>query len=424
MDGTSAALYDRGRFCRRSEPRAFARAVRRQSSLRTFTHGHLALFVFAATASGADDVPPPAAGPASTVQAAIERGIEFLLRDQNKDGSWGGPQDSITTWSGEVWPNPETHRAWKVATTGLCCAALFEVGRTDGTAAAADRAVQYLVDNADVKRPNEWDTMNNWAYIYGLQGLAVAYGNARLSQSPLRGEIAQAVPRYLDNLARFQSINGGWGYLEFDEPRTRRPQWATSFMTAAAVVAMEEAKRRGFDVDQPVLDRAVRVIHHCRLPNGGYTYHVRTVPNLEPEYIDQVKGSLSRIEVCQAALLSVGEEVPLDDRKTGLDHFFREHKFLDIAMHKPVPHEAYYYNSGYFYLFGHYYAALVIEQLPVAERAVYWPKLQGEIMKTQQKDGSMWDYDMHRYDRPYGVAFGLMALGRSVTDGAPRSSEP
>ena len=34
------------------------------------------------------------------VRAAIEKGVDFLLKDQNSDGSWGGPQDSITTWSG------------------------------------------------------------------------------------------------------------------------------------------------------------------------------------------------------------------------------------------------------------------------------------------------------------------------------------
>jgi len=347
------------------------------------------------------------------VRSAVARGIDFLLSDQNGDGSWGGPQDSITTWSGPTWSNPESHRAWKVATTGLCVAALAEVGTSRATAAATDSGLRYLIDNADVKRPSEWDTMNNWAYIYGLHGLAVAHGH-RYAESPLRARIAQTVPEYLDNLARFQSINGGWGYLEFEVPRTRRPQWATSFTTAAAVVALGETKRQGFEVDQPVIDRAARLIHHCRLPNGGYTYRVRMVPNLHPEYIDQVKGSLSRIQVCQAALLYAGQDVPLDDRTFGLAHFFRDHKFLEIAMHKPVPHEAYYYNSGYFFMFGHYYAALVIESLPPAERAVWWPKLQHEILKVQQKDGSIWDYDMHRYDKPYGVAFGLMALGRSL----------
>ncbi len=358
----------------------------------------------------------PGEGAASKddVRAAIDRGIEFLLSDQNKNGSWGGPQDSITTWSGSTWSNPETHRSWKVATTGLCVAALAEVATTEEALAAMDRAVQYLADNADVKRPNEWDTMNNWAYLYGLQGLATAYDHPRYAASPLRDRIAEAAAKHLKNIARFQSINGGWGYLEFDPPRTRRPQWATSFMTASAVVAMEVAKRQGFEVDQKVIDRAAWLVQRCRLPNGAYTYRVRTVPNLDSEYIDQVKGSLSRIQVCQAALLMAGKEIPIEDRRFGLAHFFRDHRFLEIAMHKPVPHEAYYYNSGYFYFYGHYYASLVIEGLSAEDQAAFWPKLQHEILKTQQKDGSMWDYDVHRYDRPYGVAFGIMALGRSI----------
>ncbi len=349
-----------------------------------------------------------------TVRTAINRGVDFLLSDQNADGSWGGPHDSITTWSGPVWANPETHRAWKAGTTGLCVAALAEVGASEEALAAMDRAVEYLVANADVKRPNEWDTMNNWAYIYGLQGLATAYEHERYQSTPLRTRMGEALARHLTNIARFQSVNGGWGYLEFDRPRTRRPQWATSFMTASAVVALEVAKRQGLDVDQKVIDRAARLVQGCRLPNGAYTYRVRTVPNLHSEYIDQVKGSLSRIQVCQAALLMTGRDIPIEDRRFGLSHFFRDHRFLEIAMHKPVPHEAYYYNSGYFYFYGHYYASLVIEGLSAEDRAAYWPKLQHEILKTQQKDGSMWDYDVHRYDRPYGVAFGIMALGRSI----------
>ena len=123
------------------------------------------LSVCPVAASGSDATGAPTA---DDVRIAIQRGIDYLLRDQNSNGSWGGPQDSITTWSGPMWSNPETHRVWKVATTGLCAAALLEVGTSDAAAAAADRAVAYLVGNADVKRPSEWDTMNSWAYIYGL----------------------------------------------------------------------------------------------------------------------------------------------------------------------------------------------------------------------------------------------------------------
>jgi hypothetical protein len=65
-------------------------------------------------------------------------------------------------------------------------------------------------------------------------------------------------------------------------------------------------------------------------------------------------------------------------------------------------------------MYGHYYAALVIERLDPPEKARWWPRLQTEILKVQQDNGSIWDYDVHRYDRPYGTAFGLMALVRSL----------
>ncbi len=128
----------------------------------------LTLIVVLLFSAGADslagaETPPPAT--AEQVRNAIQRGIDFLVQDQNPDGSWGGPQDSITTWSGSTWPNPESHRAWKVATTGLCCAALYETAATDAALEAADRGIRYVIENADVRRPNEWDTMNNWAYI-------------------------------------------------------------------------------------------------------------------------------------------------------------------------------------------------------------------------------------------------------------------
>ncbi len=361
----------------------------------------------------------PAATPddptAAEVRGAMDRGADFLLKSQNADGSWGGPGGAIYTFTGPVWPNPETHRAWQVATTGLCCLALAEVGDSAEEKQALDRGLDYLVANAAVDRPNEWDTMNNWAYIYGLQAVAGAYVHPQYANSDRRTALRAAGQTMIEKLAYHQSINGGWGYLEFDVPRTRRPQWATSFMTASAVIALSEARRAGFTVDDAVVNRAVKAIEHCRLPNGAYTYSVPAIPSPRTlEWIDQVKGSLGRIQVCHAALLAWGRELPAERLSTGLDHLFSKHRFLDIARNRPIPHETFYYNSGYFYYYGHYYAAMVVEQLPPGQQARFWPKLQREIIKTQQKDGSMWDYDMHDYHKPYGVAYGLMALHRSL----------
>ncbi len=354
-----------------------------------------------------------------TVRAAIERGTAFLLSSQNPDGSWGGAADSLTTWSGWTWSNPESHRAWRVATTGLCCLALLEVEPDTQRLAAVDRALDYLTANAGVRRPSEWDTMDCWANIYGLQAVAAACRHPHCATPDRQAALAAAAQEYLRQLARSEALSGGWGYLEFTEPRTTQPQWSTSFTTASGIIALIEARDAGLDVDADMLRRAVTAVRRCWLPNGAYTYAVQAVPHPgRIGSIGRVQGSLARIQSCNLALLMAGDDVTPERLQTGIDQFFRDHRFLDIATGKPIPHEAFYQNSGYFYMYGHYYAARVIALLPPNQRAAYWPQLQYEVMKMQISDGSMWDYDHHAYDKPYGTAYGLMALVRSLPDHA------
>ncbi|MFQ5806496.1 MAG: hypothetical protein ACE5I3_08605 [Phycisphaerae bacterium] len=359
---------------------------------------------------------PPGTTTAADALTAIQRGVEFLLEDQNSDGSWGGPREAVYTFTGPVWSNPETHRSWKVATTGLCCLALQVASKSDDQLAAYDRGIDYLLDNAMVKRPSDWDTDNTWAYVYGVQAMARAYANPRYQGSEQRARIREVAQWLIERLAAYQTPDGGWGYYDF-KATTKRPSWATSFMTAAGIIALLDARQAGLEVDEAVLRRAVRAVERCRLPSGAYTYSVQAIADpRHSEWIDQVKGSLGRIQVCNLALLLAGKDIRERRLKVGLEQLFRHHRFLDIARNKPIPHEAYYLNSGYFYLFGHYYAARLIRQLPEADRDKYWPRLRYEVAKLQQRDGSMWDFDMHAYDKPYGVAFGLLALAGSVED--------
>lgn len=351
------------------------------------------------------------------VKNAVQRGVEFLIRDQNPNGSWGGLKSGTNTFTGDVWSNPETHVSWRVATTGLCVLALLETGESPEARTATDKGIQYLLDNPVIRRPSEWDTMNCWANIYALQALAEAYADPRYAQHvELRERVLAVAAGHAEQLARCQSVNGGWGYLEFDQPRTRRPQWATSFTTAAAIIALQDAKRCGIAVDERTIARGVRAVIQCRLPTGAYTYSVNAIPSPGgAEWIDQIKGSLGRIQVCNLALRLSGEAVPRETFVRGLEQLFEHHRWLDNALHKPIPHETYYLNSGYFYLFGHYYAARILQLLPEEDRVRFRGRLQREVMKVQAADGAMWDYPMHAYDKPYGAAFGLMTLHRTLT---------
>ena len=353
---------------------------------------------------------PPALPTEADATLGIEKGLAFLLTTQNEDGSWGGPANQMFP-SG--FANPVTYLCWQVGTTGLVCRALVEAG-DDASFQAARRGLGFLARHGKLIRPAEWDVDNNWGLIYGLFALAHAIRDPRASEDDVAHWRAGA-EQMLEGLKKYQSPRGGWGYYA-DPDSNWRPDWATSFTTAAAVIALTDAKDAGLEVDDKMLAAAVKAVQKSRLPNGAYDYDVQAVPrHFRMESINQVKGSLGRIQVGNVALIRGGGELPEGAVEEGLEQFFKHHKFLDAARNKPIPHEAYYANAAYFYMFGHYYASEALGETDDARREEWAGKLRREVLKCQQKDGAMWDFWIGDATKPYGTAFGVMTLSRTLS---------
>jgi hypothetical protein len=158
-------------------------------------------------------------------------------------------------------------------------------------------------------------------------------------------------------------------------------------------------------------------VQRCRLPNGAYEYDLNPIPRAPAgEHINQIKGSLGRIQVGNWALRQAlgAEVVSDDDLREGLRAFLREHRFLDVARMRPIPHEAFYANAGYFYFFGHFYAAEAIALLPPGEREEWHSRLRPHIVKTQRSDGSACDYLGQTYMVVAGTAYSAMALAAGL----------
>lgn len=359
---------------------------------------------------------------ADEVKACVARGVAFITKDQNPDGSWGSHRNALLGLD-DPFMNAPSQQAFTIGTTGLGCLAMAALEPTPAVTAAYDRGIDYIVQHAvNAKRISEWDCDNTWAYVYGLQAAVQAWQLPRYAaDAERRAKIADTIRGLLNRFKQYQTPLGGWGYYDAGDTTTFPPNWATSFMTSAAILALLDAKGAGFEPDREMLDRAVRAVRRCRLPTGAYTYSldIISVPR-HGEGINNIKGSLGRIQVCNLALkkaaeagFAAGADITLDHMREGLELFFRHHRFLDIARGRPIPHEAYYANAAYFYYFGHYYAARVIQELPPDERKRYWWRLQREVLKTQERDGSMWDYPMNSYGKPYGTAFAILCLQQS-----------
>jgi hypothetical protein len=360
-------------------------------------------------AGAGEDTPLPSE---AVIVQSITRGIEFLVKTQNEDGSWGSWDEPAH----EFWSNPYSHKAWIEATTGLVVMSMLEHPDNEAAMKAADRGLDYILAQPIAKRPSDWDVDNTWGSTYGLDALTTALAHERYADDARTPKMRERVALYIQDLANYQTPAGGWGYYDFDT-LAARPSFTTSFETAAVVVGLAQARDLGFELPEKMLPAAIKGLQQARLGNGAYDYYISAIPTHNMEWINNVKGSLSRIQCAHYALRLADEGlVTREQILTGLDQFFEHHRFLDVARKKPIPHEAYYLNSGYFYFFGHFYAARLLDTLDEPDRARYRVRLAREVVKTQEADGSMWDYHFNTYGKAYGTGFGVMTLTRTLPE--------
>lgn len=370
-----------------------------------------AVLLLAAVSGLAEDAPnlarvsPPAAR--VTVKEAIETGVAWLVRNQNKDGSFG----KMT--SGRPWgvsaAVPGGIHAFRAATTALAWMGLHDAPHQPPESKTAQkRALAWLVKNVRVKRAHPGELYNTWSFGFGLQAIARALRSKApgASEEELRKVAAELVKAH----ATYQTPDGGWGYYDF-RTRTYRPSWSTSFTTATSLVALRDAEIAGVAVPPPVLTRAANNVALCRKPDGTYLYgtYMRYSPN---HGVNKPQGASLRVQACNLALRKAGSKITDDDLRAGLAMLEKHHRFAIAGLRRPIPHESHYAVSGYFYLYGYVYAALTLEHLPEKDRRRYAPEIARSVLKARQPDGSYWDYPLYGFHKAYGTGFALMALSR------------
>jgi hypothetical protein len=366
--------------------------------------------------------PKPVEPPSpKAITEAIDRGVAFLLKDQNRDGSWGTP--TRTKQLNIYTPVPDGHQAYIGADTSLCVMALIEAGGpSPEVLKAIERGENWIMENLPQLRRSSADVLYNvWGHAYGIQALVRMY--QRLPQEEARKRKIEALIReQIAFLARYESVDGGWGYYDFRVGAQRPATDSTSFITATVLIALYEAKGIGISVPEKLIKRPIDSINRQRKPDFSYLYgeYLKWHPMLG---INRPGGSLGRSQACNLALRLWGDKRVTDDvLKTWLDWLFSRNGWLDMGRKRPIPHESHFMVAGYFFYYGHYYAALCIEQLKPEERPFYQDQLAHVMVPLQEKDGSWWDYPLYNYHQQYGTAFALMTLKRCQKPSAGGSS--
>ena len=370
------------------------------------------LLVLAASAS-AEDAPHlaktmPPAGKVS-VEVAIREGVEFLVKNQNKDGSFGRAASPVRF---QLWCHvPGGHMAFKGASTALAWMGLQGAPyKPTASKKAQARCLAWMVRNVHVKRAYAQQFYNIWSLAYGLRALAVALETKAPGAKP--DEIRASMAAIIKTLGVLQSPDGGWGYLDFKVP-ARKPSWSTSFTTATVVIGLKQAEEQGVEISSTMVDKAIRLLWRLRTPDGNYVY------SIDHKYapfsrINRPGGSSLRNPACDLALHLYDRGKKMNEKQlaASIQRMVEQHRFAIAGVRRPIPHESWYAVSGYFYLYGHQYAALVLERLEKKQQRAYWPSIVKQVLKTRQPDGSFWDYSIFGYHKFYGTGYALMTLSR------------
>ncbi len=256
------------------------------------------------------------------------------------------------------------------------------------------------------------DTIYNvWGHAYGIQAL-VRMLRRHEGDAARCARIRELIAGQIELLERYETVDGGWGYYDNAVGSKKPAATTTSFTTATVLLALSEAREAGVAPPERIVARGIATIRRQQKPDFSYVY---SEPHkYYPMYdVNRPGGSLGRSQACNVALRVWGDEKITDGvLATWLDRLLARNLWLDMGRKRPIPHESWFLVAGYFFYYGHYYAALCVEQLPPVARGKYQDGIARILLGLQEKDGSWWDYPFYDYHQPYGTAFALMTLAR------------
>lgn len=373
----------------------------------------LALFLSSSLFSADETAPVPKKDsvPAVDKDAAAKayaRGVDYLVKTQNKNGSWGTFESARA--DEVLLGTSASYQAFGDGSSALCVMALLKPSHERKDALKTlEKGIAYFLKTPPAARPNAMVFYNVWAHIYTLEALSCVLLDERFKEQ--HAEIRKVAQAHLDALKKMQGSEGGFGYYDFHfaAPHPTGLE-STSFNNAAALLSLEKARAAGLDVPDQMTADALRSLQRMRVGTGAYIYgtYIEKVPQ---HLANQVKGSLGRSQGCNLALYHYkAAGVTAEHLKTGLQNLFDYHAIIEIGKGRPMPHEAWYNTAGYYFHFGHYYAARCARELPEPERRKFLDGLVATMVRLQDADGSWWDFPLYGYYKAYGTAFALMTM--------------
>jgi hypothetical protein len=192
---------------------------------------------------------------------AIRRGLEYLVKMQEKNGSWG--PGSAGGYGG----------GYGAAMTGLAGVALISSGNTPTRGPYSEnirRAIYWALSQQNVatglicSRAEEGRSM----YGHGFTTLFLAESLGMAGNKKLEARIRVALQRAIKLTEGSQSPLGGWIYT----PSGGADEGS---VTVTQVQAMRACENAGVQVNKAVIDKSFDYLNKAKCADGGIAYSAR-----------------------------------------------------------------------------------------------------------------------------------------------------
>ena len=329
--------------------------------MKNFAIGCAAAAVCAAAGSAGAAAPGPVLPPEMdrTIVAAVDKGLSFLAKMQQPDGSFPAK------WDAHSYP---------ATMTSLAGLAMMAGGSTpeDGPYAEnVKKAMIYLLElgesHPDGLIAGKEERRCTYGHGYAMLFLAQCYGmeQSRAYARRIKGVLDKAILL----VARGQSRGGGWLY----SPMGGGDEGST---TSCVLQGLRAARNVGIKVPRETIDRAVGYLRHCQNPDGGICYSSGNRGGSRP--------------ALAAAAVTCFYSMGIYDRQTGgqgaeaimVEKLWR---YLKVAA-KNVDDIAGFWN------YHHYYLSQAKYQHGGKEWREYYQEISRELLRRQAPNGT-WQGD-------------------------------
>jgi len=326
---------------------------------------------------------------------AEREGVDFLLRNQRADGSWGAPDEVTLSSAG-----------WTPAITAICARSMLPFRERREVAVAIERALAFL---ARIHREGALGARQtfgydarvwNQAFVLRLLAKCVALGIGE------RERHMAVMNDCVAGLRASQGTSGGWNYgpMVLDDP--------VSFITAGVLYGLQEGKAAGARVPDEMIKAACKCLESLRTKSGAFDYMKSSNPQilLSKPNPDEEAERAGRGPMCALVLQRAGRAKP-EHVLAMLEIFLKHRRALDLERGVMLPHTGPQGQASYYFFYNYEFAVLAAAALPAARRAEFLAPLREDVLTIRLDDGS-WE-DSPSVGRMYATGMALLILRES-----------